>query len=33
MLSSAEFKQLDEHRQLAIKTFLYTYDGKIENDD
>jgi predicted KAP-like P-loop ATPase len=30
ILSNEAFKKLDEHRQLAVRTFLDTYDGKIK---
>lgn len=29
--SSSDFEQLDDQKKLAIKTFLYTIDGKIKN--
>ena len=32
ILSSDIFNQLEDRKQLAIRTFLDTYDGKIKND-
>ena len=31
ILSSASFKELDERKRLAVRTFLDTYDGKIKD--
>lgn len=31
ILSSAEFQELDTRKQLAVRTFLDTFDGKIKD--